>query len=308
MTYNVNWDSIFAPLDPESHELRIASRGQAFARILAAIKPDVLCLQEINPARDPAQTAGLIDQALGPDDSAAWTASSARDSVIASRYPVLAEGFQLDVPAFPQELAQASALIDLPNDAFGSLDLYVVCAHFKSSGDTYDILLRQRQADVIMRQVGDALTTGGSLDLPPRTPFVILGDFNVYTTDPANHLNTLLTGDIRNETSYGPDVVPDWDGTPLADALPSHNALAQYTYTWRNDAAPQDPGALDRIIFSDSVLTAVHQFVLNTTLMPPEALAAVGLRHDDVVLNPQSGFYDHLPLVVDFQFSESPAP
>jgi endonuclease/exonuclease/phosphatase family metal-dependent hydrolase len=304
MTYNVNWDSIFPPLDPESHDLRTASRGMAFQRILAAVQPDVVCLQEINPARDPAQTATLLDDTLDETGKETWTATSRRDTLIASRYPVLTAGYELNVPAFPQELAQAAALIDLPDATFGAQDLYVVCAHFKASGGSYDILLRQRQADVIMAQVGDALTAGGAIDLPAQTPFVILGDFNVYTTDPANHLRTLLTGDIKNESSYGPDVAPDWDGTALADLVPNHNGLGAPDYTWRNDGSALDPGILDRIVFSDSVLVAAHGFVLNTTLMAMEALAAAELREGDVLLNPQTGLFDHLPLVADFVVDE----
>jgi endonuclease/exonuclease/phosphatase family metal-dependent hydrolase len=276
----------------------------AFRRMLAAVGPDVVCLQEINPARDPAQTAAILDETLDEAGQETWSAASRRDSLIASRYPVVAAGYELAVPSFPQELAQAAALVDLPDEAFGDVDLYVICAHFKASGGTYDILLRQRQADVIMAQVGDALAPGGGFDLPAGTPVVILGDFNVYSTDPAHHLTTLLSGDIKNEGSYGPDVTPDWDGSGLADLLPSHNALDQFFYTWRNDAAPQPPGALDRIIYSDSVLAAEHGFVLNTVLMSGEALRAAGLREEDVLLNPQGGAYDHLPLVVDFQIGE----
>jgi endonuclease/exonuclease/phosphatase family metal-dependent hydrolase len=304
LSYNINWDSIFPPLDPASHELRTASRGLAFARLVAAIQPDIVCLQEINPERDPAETAALLANALAPADGEAWTATATRDTLIAARYPLLTEGYQLAVPAVPRELAQAAALIDLPAAQFGDVDVYVVCAHFKASGATYDILLRQRQADVIMRQIGDALTPGGGLDLPAGTPIVILGDFNIYTTDPAQHLTTLLTGDIHNESSYGPDVSPDWDGTALADAHPSHNALGDLYYTWRNDAAPQPPGALDRILYTDSALDLAQAFILDTTLMSTAALEAAGLRATDVVLNPPTGNFDHLPLVADLQ----PAP
>ena len=300
MSYNVNWDSIFPPLDEENHDLRSASRGMAFRRIVAAVQPDIVCLQEINPERDPQQVGDILAEVLSPEGDETWTATSARDSVIASRFPVVAGGFELPAPAFPLELAQAAALIDLPDEAYGALDVYVVCAHFKAGGNTYDVLLRQRQADVIMSHVGDALTPTGNLDLAPGTPLIILGDFNIYETDPAHHLTTLLTGDIENEEQYGPDVDPDWDGTALADALPSHSGLGQVFYTWRNDAAPQDPGILDRIIYSDSALVIENAFILNTKLIAAEPLEGAGLREEDVLLNPQTGDYDHLPLVVDF--------
>jgi hypothetical protein len=62
-----------------------------------------------------------------------------------------------------------------------------------------------------------------------------------------------------------------------------------------------NPGALDRVIFSDSALTVTNAFILNTTLLSASARALTDLRTDDVVLDPAAGYYDHLPLVVDFE-------
>jgi endonuclease/exonuclease/phosphatase family metal-dependent hydrolase len=306
MSYNVNWDSIFPEGDPQNHDLRSASRATAFRRIVAAVQPDILCLQEINPERDPQQIGALLDEVLAPGGPSVWQGTSTRDSVIAARFPVRTEGLSLAVPAFPRELPQAAALVDLPQAVYGPLDVYVVCAHFKAGGNVYDVLLRQRQADVIMRQVGDALTPGGNLDLPAGTPLILLGDFNIYDTDPAEHLTTLLTGDIDQEDQYGPDVQPDWDGTPLADAQPSHNGLGLDFYTWRSDPSPLHPGRLDRVLYSDSVLAVEKAFILNTTLLSEAALTLSGLRADDVVLDAATGYYDHLPLVVDFAVVPAP--
>ena len=86
--------------------------------------------------------------------------------------------------------------------------------------------------------------------------------------------------------------------------MTSHNGLGQELYTWRSDAGLLPAGALDRIIFSDSVLSAAKAFILNTRLLSDQALALTDLRPDDVLLNPATGYYDHLPLVVDFQLAE----
>ncbi len=194
----------------------------------------------------------------------------------------------------------------MPDTLFGAQDVYLICAHFKSGGGTADILLRQRQADVIMSHVGDMITSGGKIDLTLNTPFLIMGDLNVYDTDPAHHLTTLLTGDIENETRYGLDINPDWDGTSLGDVLPSRNGLGEEYYTWRDDSGPFPPGILDRILFSDSVLKIENSFVLDTTVLSDEVLAAAGLRADDVLLEPGSGVFDHLPLIVDFSIYDGP--
>jgi hypothetical protein len=130
---------------------------------------------------------------------------------------------------------------------------------------------------------------------------VILGDFNAYDSDPARHLRTLTQGDIYDQTAYGMDFDPDWDGTALRDARPSLNGQGIHFYTWRDDSGPFAPWALDRVIFSDSVLQVENAFVLDTMLLAQETLDVYGLRREDVLLDPASGNYDHLPVVVDFQ-------
>ena len=54
------------------------------------------------------------------------------------------------------------------------------------------------------------------------------------------------------------------------------------------------------------MLGVENDFVLNTMTLSDQALAALGLRRDDVLLDAQFGYYDHLPLVVDFVLTGSP--
>src|SRR3990172_2424902 len=306
MTYNVNWDSIFPDDDPQNHDLRAFNRVDAFRRILRATRPDVVCLQEINSSRRARDLGDFLEQALGSSGEDEWQVVNVRDDVIATRFGLMENGFELVSENVMPSLDQAAALIDLPDTEFGASDLYLICSHFKSGGDMGDILLRGRQADVIMAHVRDFETQGGNLDLPAGTPFVILGDFNAYDTDPALHIRTLIQGDIYNERNYGVDLQPDWDGTALEDAIPSHNRQGVYFYTWRNDSEPFKPSALDRVIFSDSVLQLQNAFVLNTTTLSDEALADSGLLREDVLLDLQKGNYDHLPVVVDFRIRRQP--
>ena len=305
MTYNINWDSIFPEDDPQNHELREFSREGAFGRILRAVRPDILCLQEINYLRGASDLGEFLNAELDVPDER-WSVINVRDTVIASRFGLLEEGYELITGSVLPDLDQAAGLVDLPDGQYGTTDLYLICAHFKAGGTRADILLRGRQADAIAAHVGDFTTPAGELDLVHDTPFLILGDFNVYDTDPALHLRTLLRGDITNEDQFGEDVQPDWDGTALSDALPTHNDLGGASYTWRNDTLPFSQGALDRILFSDSVLVIENGFVLNTLLLSDEVLAAHGLQLQDVLLDPSTGYFDHLPVVVDFSLPTSP--
>ena len=87
----------------------------------------------------------------------------------------------------------------------------------------------------------------------------------------------------------------------MADARPLHNAHGPADYTWRNDDDQWEPGRLDCVVYTDSVLTAVHAFVLNTVALADEDLARAGLERFDVTLDDVGRRFDHLPVVVDFR-------
>lgn len=298
MTYNVNWDSIFPAGDPNNDQLRDSDRVEPFRRILKAVQPDVLCLQEIGQDRHPSQVGAILDQVLPLGGGEKWRAHIGQDNVIVSRFDLTMEADASIHQNRTLTTGHALALVDLP-DAEYATDLYMVCAHFKSSGGEINLRLRQHQADTLVAWVRDMQTPGGKIDLAKGTPWIILGDLNAYDTDPAYHVTTLVTGDIVNEDRYGADAKPDWDGTDATDALPRHNGAGTETYTWRNDAEGFNPGMLDRIIYADSVMRVDNSFVLNTTTMDPGLLQASGLQANDVFLNPVTSYYDHLPVVVD---------
>jgi len=65
---------------------------------------------------------------------------------------------------------------------------------------------------------------------------------------------------------------------------------------------------LDHIIYTDSVLTATNQFVLNTVSMTAEERMATGLQELDITLDQVGRNYDHLPVVVDFRVRLAPEP
>ena len=94
----------------------------------------------------------------------------------------------------------------------------------------------------------------------------------------------------------------DWDGTNLVEVKPKHNSRQKEYYTWRQDDLQFAPGALDRMIYTDSVLSVKHSFVLNTTTMTNSELKVSGLLKSDVLMEGKPGHFDHLPLIADFVF------
>jgi endonuclease/exonuclease/phosphatase family metal-dependent hydrolase len=305
MSYNVYWNSIFPEDDAHADEWRSADRSTEFQRILRAVAPDLICLQEISPECDPQQVADILDAVMPLRNGEGWRVHGGQDNVIAARFALQMRDDEIVHPRATTDLGHVMALVDLPDEDY-ERDIYVICAHFKSQGGQIDIEARQKHADVIIEWMRDIQTPGGEISLPTFTPIILLGDFNVYNTDPAHHLTTLITGDIVDEGQYGPDTKPDWDGTDLADALPRHNGVGEDVYTWRDDTQQFDPGALDRILYTDSVISVENSFVLNTMIMTPAELEAAGLAAGDVTLDPQVGEYDHLPLAVDIVFQDDP--
>ncbi|MBU0641032.1 MAG: endonuclease/exonuclease/phosphatase family protein [Planctomycetes bacterium] len=286
VSYNVNWDRIFPGVD--------ATGAERFQRVLKALAPDILALQEIKEY-EAADVAALLNAICPRADGRTWHAYKGWTNVIASPYALYLTRAQTDPPG---QRGLALALVDLPDDRYAA-DVYVLNNHFKCCGGKGNDPQRQQQADALVAWLRDARTPGGALDLPPATPAIILGDFNIVGG--WQPVQTLLTGDICDEQVYGPDALPDWDGSSLTDAHPFHNATGPDDYTWRNDDDQWPPGRLDFILYTDSVLTAVHQFVLNPTLMPTEELERAGLEPFDVTLDTVGRTFDHLPLVVDFR-------
>ncbi|MGB0715817.1 MAG: endonuclease/exonuclease/phosphatase family protein [Phycisphaerae bacterium] len=297
LVYNVHWDAIFAADDPDNHGWKKYNKQAEFERVLRATNPDIVCLQEINDRRDPNQLATMLDKTLPIKGGSKWHAHIGSDNVIISKYPLSMQSVDTNPPTHRRH---AAALVDLPDSKYKA-DAYIINAHFKASGGERNIKRRQRHADAIVAWLRDAKTEGGEIDLPKNTPMFVVGDLNVYETDPHYHLTTLVFGDIIDEAEFGADTPPDWDGSQMTDLLPVHNGEGTVNWTWRDDTQDFKPGDLDHIIYSDSVIEVLHSFVLNTMTMSDEELAASGLERGDIMLDMPTGEYDHLPMVVDFR-------
>lgn len=254
-----------------------AQKGPKFDRILSAIAPDVLNFQEIYD-HTPQETAALVESWLPSGAGEAWYAAGNQDCKTISRFPVLAT-WALD--------GNLGVLLDA--SARLGHDLLIVNAHLPCCSNNTQ---RQAEIDRILSFLKDARTPGGAVDVPEGTPYYITGDLNLVTL--ARHLNSLVTGDIQNEGTYGADFDPDWDGSDLTDLL-TRQTSKRMVYTWRSETSNYWPGHLDFVIYTDSVLDARNHFVLYTQEMPADSLARYGLLSTD------SSASDHLPVCADFR-------
>lgn len=294
LTWNVYRNSVFPPKG-ELVDVAAATRPAQFARILRAVRPDVVCLQEVTESID--RSVALVTHILPLPEGQAWQAHAAVDTVIVSRYRLGARaGGQLEGD---RQRGHSIALIKAP-----TTDLLVICSHFQSSADLAAEAMRRRQAQVITDTIRDAQAGRGPIPLPARTPFIVLGDFNAIP-GATLFVDALVSGRpvyAATESAEG----LDWDRSSLTDAQPRHNASGSERYTWRNDLDRFQPGMLDRILYSDSVLASVNQFVLDTTAMSYDELVRAQLRAIDVMLDPQTGVHDHFPLVIDTVLWQDP--
>lgn len=284
VSYNVYWNTIFPS--------RNSTQAAKFERVVDALDPDILHLQEISTS----QTSVLdLMNTIAPLAGGTWYTHQGGDNVIVSKYPLA----MMQTNTTPSgERSQAIALVDLPDGIYAT-DFYFMNNHYRCCGDEANDPSRQRQSDAIVNWLRDARSPGESVDLPPGTPFAVVGDLNIVGGP--QPLQTLIDGNIIDEATYGTDSPPDWDGSQLTDARPLHNVVEPEDYTWRNDHDIYDPGRLDFVIYSDSALDVGNQFVLNTVAMSPAELSATGLQQFDITLDDDGENYDHLPLVVDFR-------
>jgi endonuclease/exonuclease/phosphatase family metal-dependent hydrolase len=253
------------------------SRADAYRRILNAVGPDVLVLQEVE--RNSAEEVYRYLQQLYPLlTRGEWHSAQAggEASVVISPFPITSS----------HPLGQSAAFV-LDLRASWGTDLLLVSLSPPCCDRNRR---RQREIDLIMAFVRDAKSGSGTVHLAPETPIVLVGDGNLVGH--AQQRTTLLAGDIVNVDQFGPTFTPDWDGTPFADLLPRHTHRP-VTFTWYGEE--YSAGRLDYVVYSDAVMEVGNRFVLFTPEMPDTALAGYGLRRDDTLV-----VSDHLPVVADF--------
>jgi len=268
VTWNTLWDGITDP-----------SREESFRRILAALDPDILALQEVT------NHEGVIERIpeFLPLDEGEWHVLGYGNQLTFSRTPFVTE-WPLSWDPLHDRITLTP--IELPDGRW----LVLFNAHLSCCEAEQD---RQVQADSFIAYLREITDPANENALPPDTPMVLTGDLNLVQG--SQPLTTLLTGDILTEQWYGQDHAPDWDGTPLADQV-SRLTERPLAYTWRSDGGSYWPGRLDFVIHTDSVLAVDHAFVLHTGQMSDATLEAHGLRAED-----NDTASDHLPHVVDFR-------
>lgn len=252
-------------------------------RMLESIAPDIIALQEIYD-HSGYDTKSWVISRLGGRWFQVWDSSQLHTL---SRYPFLGAWVASPGRAW-------AALIDLP-ETFDN-DLLLINVHLSCCGSNSS---RQSQIDEVMEFIRDAKSPGGDVEIPRNTAIVILGDTNMYGF--SDQVRTMLTGDIMDNETFGPDFKPDWDGTSFEALLSRQSSRRQY-YTWYDEGSAYSPGHIDRITYSDSRLNVAKSFVLHTPQLDPAELDRERLRATD---SPIAS--DHIPHVMDIRGEGAPS-
>ena len=268
LTYNVLGDGLFREeLEPQ------------YRRLLAAIDPDVVAVQEVY--RHDAGAVAARMSALLPGTEWYGGGVEGSDVAVVARLPVISTASLCARPDVP---TTCNVAVHLGPGARAKAGLYVVSMHPPCC--TNDIG-RQVEFDLLAAHLRDVRASGA---LPPETPVVVAGDMNLVGD--RRQVQTLLTGAIVDVDRFGPGAPLDVDGTALADAAPPTTGRPA-DFTWINDGDTYPPGRLDYVVFSDALLEARNGFALYTPGLTPEELTHYGLEAGD------SAVSDHLPVVQD---------
>jgi endonuclease/exonuclease/phosphatase family metal-dependent hydrolase len=253
-----------------------AQKPDVFARVLRALQPDVVLVQEweVDSSEQLARwfATNLSDMGSWDAVAEAGTVQTGAGVGVVSLFPTepLREGpvtLSAESGGAPGKRVRAAlARVSTPwgDAAFASV-------HLKSGGSagSDEDVLRIHEANAI-----NAALSGAGL------PRIVAGDYNLVGS--RTPLETLVRGQ-------------DGDGSDLGVAQPE--TLGDRTYiTWAEKGNVFTPGRLDWLVFSDANLRARRAFVLDTSRLREETLAKFGLTPGDC-----AGASDHMPVVVDLE-------
>ena len=270
VTYNTLYTGILEP-----------DRQPKFQRIIQALDPDIIALQEHSEWNE----IGDIISSWFPEDT--WYQGyTFRDLVVLSKYPIINQANLISSERTMCALLET----DDPINPY----LLILNSHFSCCDNDDD---RQEQVDELVQVLREwRLNDNGPFELPEGTPMFHVGDFNFVGY--REQIETVTAGNIQDEGNYGNDFPLDWDGTAITDLF-SRQTHKRMAYTWRSDGSSFNPGKLDYVLYTDSNLSILNHFVLNTLAMPDSILNEWGLEAEDT--NEAS---DHLPRIVDFMVTD----
>lgn len=248
-----------------------------FGRIVQALRPDIVCFQELYQATTPWAIQFMNRWVPLSEEEGYWTARKQNDCITVSRFPIE------EVETVDANLITLIDTRELIGTKSWILNAHTPCCENRGG--------RLAETDNFMRKLRERKAEAVAAGEEPFAIFLV-GDMNTGGSE--RELLTMTEGLIYNEFTDGPSFWPDWDETSLEDLAPRHTH-GQRIDTWRSLNYQSNTSRLDYILYSDSLVVPVRAFVLNTRLVPATFLSQEGLLATD------TDGADHLPLWGDFR-------
>ncbi len=248
----------------------IFANPEPFARILAALHPDVICLQELGADASEAALKAWLDERLPSAYGWEVMLEAGTGCAVASRLAAVRVRPGATEETAAPGIAASSLLVAAANRR-----VLITSMRFQRGGRIGDAsdFKRIEEAGAVRR-----LLRAGQFELAP-SGLLLMGDLNlVGSFEPLKvirHQNDLNATDLL-----------------VVDAMVWGD---ESNATWRDASQPFLPGRLDYALLSDSVLTLSRSLVFDTERLSEADLARLGVRRED------SRASDHLPVVVDFR-------
>ncbi len=261
-SFSFNKEGDFRVVCWNVHFGSLLEKKELASRMLKALEPDVLLLQELDGDDTTEELTKFLEEAL----SSTWIVRSNESSgekpqrrlkcAIATSTPSL-QSFQIGEPP----LKAIGAITSFEEKPINFVSLHLRCCGGPNSEAEHQ---RQEEARAIHNTIDNMQS--------PR--FVIAGDWNlVGTTKPLE----IVKGEMfQSVEAFQPD------GRVMA--------------TWSDATSSFTPGRLDWMLYSPQFLQVQKCFVLDSADLDRDTLNAHHLQSDDT-----ANFSDHLPLVADFK-------
>ena len=259
---------------------------EEFSRIINSLDPDIISFSEVSEVSSSQMLSYFEEYIEHPE----WFVMKNGDVMAVSKFPFNG-GW-----AVTNKIG--ASLVNLPDSEF-EMDFLTLYAHPPCCGNDAG---RQFHFDAFVEFILDMQEEGGVGFMPFNTPFTFAGDMNLVGLN--EQYNTIVNGQISDTDEFGIGGMPDWDDTPLADAIcriTTHSSA----HTWRKNISNPSvgeypPGRLDFVFYSNSVMTLEKSFTLDTQMLDSNSLNQWGLELNDTYYTS-----DHLPIVSDFILTPS---
>lgn len=252
-----------------------SGKEDAFGRILAATKPDIINFQELYEAST-TWARDLVNKWI-PISQGQWYAAKQSDCITVSRFPIL-NSWSIN----------GNLVVLVQTEPIWGFDAVILNAHTPAHVENQDARLSETRSFMLLLR---SLLNGSRQDAP-ETEFTVFLTGDLNANSPKLELASPRTGTFADPELQDLNYWTDDYRLPLVDVAPRHtHPVPPRLYTWRTTTSTQ---RLDYIFYQQSRLTRRKAYVVDTQSMPADFLEQNGLFAADARES------DHLLLIADF--------